>query len=154
MNQEVVESRIEDRTLLCCATLDLYRTKGLLPSRLCLGLYLMEVKAPLLRIKIEQCILCTHEGDPRLYVDYFIRLCLEGEPYTDVIPTHLLSVGWIELVASMVMIPLSLYALHRWLLLPVATLRSTSANSDSEVLVEDSLRIVAERPHELTPYER
>ena len=54
----------------------------------------------------------------------------------------------------MVMIPLSLYALHRWLLLPVATLGCTSANSDSEILVEDSLRIVAERPHELTPYER
>ena len=53
----------------------------------------------------------------------------------------------------MVVIPLCLYTLHRGLLLPVATFRGTTADADSEVLVEDSLWIVAEGTHELTAHE-
>ena len=52
----------------------------------------------------------------------------------------------------MILVPLSLYTLHRGLLLPVAALGGTAADTDSEVLVEDCLRIVAEGPHQLAPH--
>ena len=39
------------------------------------------------------------------------------------------------------------------MLFPVARGWSTTADADSEVLIEDSLRSVAEGPHELAPYD-
>ena len=43
--------------------------------------------------------------------------------------------------------------MHSWLHLPVASLWSPTADTDSEILIEDGLRVVAEGTHELAPHD-
>ena len=120
MDQEVVERRIEDGTLIGCTALYLDDTQCLLPAILCGTTDGGEVKCRLLGSEVQQGILFADEGDTRLHVDRLSRLGVEGEPYPDIIPADRLAVGRIDLVLTLVLIPLGLYTLHRRLLLPVA----------------------------------
>ena len=151
MDQEVVECRVEDGTLVGGTALYLDDTECPLPAVLRSTTNGGKVKGRLLGSEVEQGILFTDEGDTRLYVERLTGLGIEGEPYPDIIPADVLTIGRIDLVLTLVLIPLGLYTLHRRLLLPVARGWSSTADADGEVLVEDSLGSIAEGTHELTP---
>ena len=153
MDQEMVECCVEDLTLVSRTTFDLDDTQCLLPAILCSATNGSEVQLRLLSSEVQQGILFADEGYTRLDINRLTRLGVVGEPYPDIIPTDLLPVGRIDLVLALILVPFSFYAFHRRLLLPVARGWCTAADSDSEVLIKDSLRSVAEGPHELAPYD-
>ena len=153
MDQEVVECRVEDRTLVCRTAFDLDDTQCLLPAILCCTTNSSKVQLRLLGSEVQQGILFADEGYARLDVNRLTRLGVVGEPYPDIIATDLLAVGRIDLVLALILVPFSFYAFHRRLLLPIARGWGTATDADSEVLIEDSLGSIAEGPHELAPYD-
>ena len=149
----MIECRVEDLTLVRRTAFDLDDTQCLLPAILCCTTNSSEVQLRLLRSEVQQGILFTDEGDTRLDVNRLTWLGIVGEPYPDIITTDFLAVGRIDLVLALILVPFSFYAFHRRLLLPVARGWCTTADADSEVLIEDSLGSIAEGPHELAPYD-
>ena len=149
----MIECRVEDLTLVSRTTFDLDDAQCLLPVILCSATNSSKVQLRLLGSEVQQGIFFADEGYARLDVNRLTRLGVVGEPYPDIITTDFLAVGRIDLVLALILVPFSFYAFHRRLLLPVARGWCTAADADSEVLIKDSLRCIAEGTHELAPYD-
>ena len=152
MDQKVIERRVEDGTLVGRSTFDFYDTQSLLPAILCRAADGGEVQRGLLCREVQQGILFADEGDARLDVKRLSWLGVKGEPYAYIITADSLTVGRVDLVLTVVVIPFRFYPFHSGLLLPVARFRCAATDADGEVLVEDGLRGVAEGAHQLASY--
>ena len=108
MDQEMIECRVEDLTLVRRTTFDLDDAQCLLPAILCSATNGSKVQLRLLGSEVQQGILFADEGYARLDVDRLTRLGVVGEPYSDIIPTDLLAVGRVDLVLGLDPCPIQL----------------------------------------------
>ena len=126
MDQEVIETRIENGTLILGATLNLDPGKILVPHLAGSRTHLVEVKTGLLRLHVLASILDADIGDTHLHRDRLILLCRIVKPDTHIIATHLTGITTVDLIFTCIGIPSSL-SRHGALLLPVAPFRRSLA---------------------------
>ena len=153
MDQCMVQSRVEDLSLVVRAALDADAPQVGIPARP--GLRTDRVEGGVGRLfglEVAPGILHRDVGDAHPHLQLF-ALCkvVVREPVAHIVTGQLTAVFRVDLVPSVVGGPLGLDARHRALLLPVARSARRFRDPQHEVDREDLLGVVAERTEELHP---
>ena len=144
VDKDVIKSCIEDRALCLCTTLNEDAREVIIPLSTRLSTNNVEVLSTLFGIKVLTSVCHTYEWHTHLHLYLLISLSVEVHPYSDIITREFLVIGLIELELAIVGIPLSLYACHRTLFLPIASLCWLLTDTHHEVNWEYSLRVITE----------